>query len=393
LKELNISIKEFKMSNSNNPRAAGGTRAPTPAPTTTGSATPWVDDVQNAMETVRAETTTRFNQIEVQLSETNTSIDSLRSEIAGLMALLQAGKNSTSDRHSEDVATTLSTTLATCLAPPPSVTVRRPPHLTTVAPGGTPAHVTNTPLPDSPRAPWSHGPGYKQKYAEVDPDATLLGPSIQVVDDTNNSSSLPATLPTNSNTGGISSIPKGYTIKTSDIGTFDGTPEDLELLIARVEAIHASESDPNWKSAVLRAMPLLLGGHAASWHQTLEVTTRASLISLSAWFRALRESFSPDPNYMRRLARERTWQSDQEDIVGYVLDKTALLKAAFVGIPDREIIYDILAPIPVTIRKQLPTSRGTSLTELRNELRMQELYCKVEHGAPRSAPYSGTPTP
>ncbi|KAE8249336.1 hypothetical protein A4X13_0g5249 [Tilletia indica] len=377
------------MSNSSTSRAAGGTPAPSPATTT--SATPWRDDINTAVDSVRADTSSRFDQIESRLSDTNANIDGLRSELATILAMLKNGGNSTIAPKTEPVPETVP--FAESLALPPTVTVRRPPHITTPAPGGVPAHVTAAPIPPSPRAPWSNGPGYKQKYTETDPDATLLGPTIHVVDDINNSSSFSQTLPDTNNQGGTAPIPKGYTIKTSDIGTFDGTPEDLELFIARVEAIYSSESDSNWKAAVLRAMPLLLHGHAASWHQTLEATSRASLINLSAWFKVLRESFSPDPNYMRRLARERTWQVDREDIVGYVLDKTALLKAAFVGIPDREIVYDILAPISVAIRKQLPTSRHTSLTELRNELRMQELFAGPSPTVPPAQTVATSATP
>ncbi|KAE8236446.1 hypothetical protein A4X13_0g9150 [Tilletia indica] len=368
-------------SNTSRNRTAEGTTVPPPATMASETPSPWLDDINNAVESVRADTSSRFDQIEARLSDTNANIDGLRSELATILAMLKTGGNPIPAAKTEPATETVP--LAESLAPPPTVTVRRPPHLATVAPGGSPAHVTATPLPPAtPRAPWSNGPGYKQKYTEVNPDTALSGTNIQLVDDITTSSSLPQTLPSVSNNGSTAPIPKGYTIKTSDIGTFDGTPEDLELFIARVEAIYSSESDSNWRSAVLRAMPLLLRGHAASWHQTLDATSRASLITLSAWFKVLRESFSPDPNYMRRLARDRAWQVDREDIVGYVLDKTALLKAAFVGIPDREIVYDILAPIPVAIRKQLPTSRNTSLTELRNELRMQELYWREEHNRP-----------
>ncbi|KAE8227822.1 hypothetical protein CF326_g7267 [Tilletia indica] len=106
--------------------------------------------------------------------------------------------------------------------------------------------------------------------------------------------------------------------------------------------------------------------------------------SLSSWFNELRSAFSPDPNYMRSLARARTWQPDHEDIVGYVFDKTALLKAAFVGVPDSEVIFDVLDRLPIEIRKLLrtPLDRGATLADLRNELRMQEQFWRNETGRP-----------
>ncbi|CAD6981988.1 unnamed protein product [Tilletia controversa] len=350
----------------------------TPTPTVEA---PWLQDVEGVLGIMREEVASRFGTVDQRLEDNNVQLAGLRSDLAALVASLNSEKS-------------VPATEAASVPSPVSAALGRslPPHLvSSVVPSGSPFRVTPNPLPYTPRAPWSDGPGYKQNFAVID-DLDTVGRRREDptsftsprVENSASSGSVPA------------GIPKGYTIKTSDIGTFDGTSEDLELFIARVEAISASESDAKWRQAVLRAMPLLLRGHAASWHQTLEPATRASLITLPAWFRVLRESFSPDPNYMRQLARARSpdpnymrqlararsWQPDQEDVVGYVLDKTALLKAAFIGIPDSEIVYDVLASIPVEIRKQLSAPQHRSLIDVRNELRMQEQFWREERGRP-----------
>ncbi|CAD6940343.1 unnamed protein product, partial [Tilletia caries] len=285
----------------------------TPTPTVEA---PWLQDVEGVLGIMREEVASRFGTVDQRLEDNNVQLAGLRSDLAALVASFNSEK-SVPATEAASVPSPVSAALGRSLPPhlvssvvpsgspfrsvpateaasvpsPVSAALGRslPPHLvSSVAPSGSPFRVTPNPLPYTPRAPWSDGPGYKQNFAVID-DLDTVGRRREDptsftsprVENSASSGSVPA------------GVPKGYTIKTSDIGTFDGTSEDLELFIARVEAISASESDAKWRQAVLRAMPLLLRGHAASWHQTLEPATRASLITLPAWFRVLRESFSP----------------------------------------------------------------------------------------------------
>ncbi|KAE8213393.1 hypothetical protein CF327_g3061 [Tilletia walkeri] len=341
---------------------------------------PWAHDINAAVSALRDEVTTRVGSVERQLADSNNQIAALRSESAiqyqNLVDLIKGGPS-----PSPPVVpptTSFPTVFVATQTPLPKVTA---------LPQSPPVATTGSSLPAQPSmgpAPWSQGPLFKSQLVDdSSQQSSPPGLGITLVDDPSISSSLRVD-PSGTVSLSPAAVPKGYTIKTSDIGTFDGTPEDLELFLARVEALNDSESDLNWKQAVLRAMPLLLRGYAASWHQTLDKKKRASLTSLTNWFRELRFAFSPDPTYMRQLARARTWQPDHEDVVGYVFDKTALLKAAFVGVPDSKIIFDVVERLPVGIRKLLrtPLERDASLVDLRNELRMQEQFWRVETGRP-----------
>ncbi|CAD6961607.1 unnamed protein product, partial [Tilletia controversa] len=57
--------------------------------------------------------------------------------------------------------------------------------------------------------------------------------------------------PATSASSGSGASAKVYTVKTEDTGTFDGTPENLELFLARVQAIRFAETDAGWDRAVL----------------------------------------------------------------------------------------------------------------------------------------------
>ncbi|KAE8241240.1 hypothetical protein A4X13_0g7503 [Tilletia indica] len=366
---------------------ARNTRAATAAaaaeqPSTAENA-PWSRDLQAAVDTLRSEVHSRFGSVTSRLDETDNQLRAVRSDLAlQYQNLVDLIRNPTSAAPGEQIPAPPATTAppATAASPAPFITVTRPTPLQPPAPAAPQGSTT----PGLGPAPWSRGPAFKSAVADVSDDKSASAePTLHL---TTEPSSSPIVRMDQSGTITVSApgVPKGYTIKSSDIGTFDGTPEDLELFLARVEALNDSESDANWKQAVLRAMPLLLRGYAASWHQTLEPSKRRSLTSLVNWFTELRSAFSADPTYMRQLARARAWQPDHEDIVGYIFDKTALLKAAFVGVPDSEVIFDVVERLPVSIRKLLrtPLASNASLVDLRNELRMQEQFWRAETGRP-----------
>ncbi|KAE8229911.1 hypothetical protein CF326_g5103 [Tilletia indica] len=175
-----------------------------------------------------------------------------------------------------------------------------------------------------------------------------------------------------------------YTVKTEDTGTFDGTPENLELFLSRLQALRFAETDLGWDKAVLRAIPLALRGRAALWHSTLTDKQRAGLYRIDVWFEALRENFSPHPAVVRRQARDRAWEIDREDILGYVFAKIALLKVAFRSLSEGEMVREVADQLPIEIQAVLrqPHKKQPSLVRLREELRVQEVFWRQQHNRP-----------
>ncbi|KAE8228325.1 hypothetical protein CF326_g6747 [Tilletia indica] len=201
--------------------------------------------------------------------------------------------------------------------------------------------------------------------------------------------SRPADMEPSSSTGGgatAAAVPtkQVYNIKSDDISTFDGTPENLELFLARVQAVRFAENDANWDRAVLRAIPLALRGRAAIWHSTLTDRQRAGLFRIDAWFEALRENFSPHPSIVRRQARERAWEYEVEDILGYVFAKVALLKVAYPSLAEGEVVHEVAERLPVELQMLLrqPHERQPSLVKFRAELRVQEVFWRVHYNRP-----------
>ncbi|KAE8270155.1 hypothetical protein A4X09_0g2175 [Tilletia walkeri] len=117
----------------------------------------------------------------------------------------------------------------------------------------------------SPPAP----PGSQTPASSVPPVAPVTSsPEAQSIP------TRPSDMEQSSSTGGGATVAavstkQVYNIKSDDISTFDGTPENLELFLARVQAVRFAENDANWDRAVLRAIPLALRGRAAIWHSTL----------------------------------------------------------------------------------------------------------------------------
>ncbi|KAE8237176.1 hypothetical protein A4X13_0g8884 [Tilletia indica] len=375
---------------------ARNTRAATAAASASDSlaaatSSPWTQDIQSAVAALRSDVDSRFGSISQRLEENTGQLGAIRSEMAlQYQNLVDLFKNPTA--ATAVPSTTASPPTTVPIAPSPDPAGATVPTL--IIPVAASVSQADAPTSQANTAPWSRGPAYKSLPTD---DTVLRSPpsGLGLHITAEPSSSSPHRGEPISVSVSPSALSKGFNIKTSDIGTFDGTPEDLELFLARVQALNDSETDVNWKQAMLRAMPLLMRGYAASWYQTLEPSKRLSLTSLTSWFRELREAFSPDPNYMRRLARARAWKPEQEDIVGYVFDKTALIKAAFPGVPDSEIIYDVVDRLPIEIRKLLrtPLQPQGSLVDLRNELRMQEQFWRADTGCALTKPEASTTSP
>ncbi|CAD6951056.1 unnamed protein product, partial [Tilletia laevis] len=150
------------------------------------------------------------------------------------------------------------------------------------------------------------------------------------------------------------------------------------------QAIRFAETDAGWDRAVLRAITLVLRGRAAIWHSTLTDKQRAGLCRIDYWFEALRENFSPQSTVVRQQARDRTWDPDHEDILGFVFAKIALLKVGFRNMTEEDVVQEIADRLPVDIQMLLrqPRERQPSLVRLREELRIQEVFWRIRHNRP-----------
>ncbi|KAE8210484.1 hypothetical protein CF327_g5645 [Tilletia walkeri] len=199
---------------------------------------------------------------------------------------------------------------------------------------------------------------------------------------------LPSTTASKPEVSATQTNTKTCNIKSEDIGTFDGTPESLELWLARVQAIRLAENDAAWDRAILRAIPLALRGRAAMWHSALTDPRRAGLFKMDKWFEALRQYFSPQPAVVRIQACIRAWEADVEDILSYALTKTALLKIGYPSMTEADVVLEVSEKLPVEIQMllQQPRQKSPSLEKLREELRIQEAFWRQKYGRPLRNP-------
>ncbi|KAK0519630.1 hypothetical protein OC834_007316 [Tilletia horrida] len=176
-----------------------------------------------------------------------------------------------------------------------------------------------------------------------------------------------------------------FNIKPEELGMFDGVPEDTELFISDVEAIRASEPDGAWDKAVLRALPRTLRGPARLWFASLTATERSqALRSTEALLKLICDNFKPPPAVVRRQARDRHWQPEEEDLIYYSFVKAALLKTAWPSLKEEDLVNEVIEGIEPAIAKllQVPHRDRPTLTALRNELRIQETYWRLEQRRP-----------
>ncbi|CAD7068746.1 unnamed protein product, partial [Tilletia caries] len=131
-----------------------------------------------------------------------------------------------------------------------------PPPTTSSAPS-----TTSGPAPDTSDASTSSAaPGKWNSAAAAYPE----GKAPQASSDIRIQSSMPSSAPPSTTENG-----RSFTIKPDELGTFDGVPEDTALFLANIEAIRATENDPSWEKALLRALPRTLRGAARLWFASL----------------------------------------------------------------------------------------------------------------------------
>lgn len=137
-----------------------------------------------------------------------------------------------------------------------------------------------------------------------------------------------------------------HTFRPDDIGTFDGDPARLEFFLGRIGSLYYMRNDAFWREPLLETIPLCLKDTAAQWYQTASIEFRASLVTWPAWEAVLRGAFAMDINTARRLADERKWDPDTEDVGAYFYEKMARLRAAYPDRSESSLCVDIWIGLP-----------------------------------------------
>ncbi|KAE8240393.1 hypothetical protein A4X13_0g7828 [Tilletia indica] len=162
----------------------------------------------------------------------------------------------------------------------------------------------------------------------------------------------------------VSDGSRSFTIKSEELGVFEGVAEDTALFLANVEAIRATESDPNWDKALLRAIPRTLHGPARLWFASLSDRERAAhLASLTTFLAAIRATFTPP--------------------------------TAVIGWPkmtEGELVNEVIEGIDPAVAKlvQTPFRNDPTLLALRTDLLVQETFWRKEFQRPLARPASTT---
>ncbi|KAE8240147.1 hypothetical protein A4X13_0g7923, partial [Tilletia indica] len=176
-----------------------------------------------------------------------------------------------------------------------------------------------------------------------------------------------------------------FNIKSEELGTFEGVPEDTALFLANIEAMRHTESDPGWDKALLRTIPRSLRGPARLWLASLTATERtATLKTLDAFISKIRANFKPPIGVIRQQARDRIWQPDTEGIIHYSFLKVALLKTGWPSMSEEELVNEVVDGLEPAVAKliQTPFRNDPTPTALRHEMRIQETFWRKEYGRP-----------
>ncbi|KAK0519635.1 hypothetical protein OC842_007382 [Tilletia horrida] len=189
---------------------------------------------------------------------------------------------------------------------------------------------------------------------------------------------------------------RSFLIKPEELGTFDGIPEDTTLFLAHVQAIRATETDPAWARALLRAIPRTFRGAARLWFALMTDAERTNtLSSLDNLIATVEATFKPSTAVIRRQARERHWLPETEDLVHFSFVKAALLKMGWSSLTEGDLVQEIVDDLDPAVAKllQTPYRSAPTLTALRMELRAQEAFWRLEHNRPLARSQGTTAAP
>lgn len=173
---------------------------------------------------------------------------------------------------------------------------------------------------------------------------------------------------------------KRYHIKSDDIGHFDGDRQRFAFWANRVGRLYHSKMDPAWKEAVIDMLPMCLKGTAAYWYERQHSEI---LDTWEQWYKALSLEFAEDPTEVKRRAENRKWNPNKEQISDYFHEKYTLLKSAYKGFSESDIVFSIKDGLPDGMQALLRTdlSRNPNAQFFLAEIQRQEALYRRMHGA------------
>ncbi|RPA70505.1 hypothetical protein BJ508DRAFT_337139, partial [Ascobolus immersus RN42] len=131
------------------------------------------------------------------------------------------------------------------------------------------------------------------------------------------------------------------TLKSSDIGTFDGTPSDLFGFVKSIEdTVDTSGVD---ERDIVAMLPRCLTGIASSWYNGLDHEDKKRMLrSVNIFIEALKEEYPAQTRVARKEALEFSYDpKEHSDIREYYYKKIELLRAAEPEITELDLIEEI----------------------------------------------------
>ncbi|KAE8184391.1 hypothetical protein CF336_g7820, partial [Tilletia laevis] len=184
------------------------------------------------------------------------------------------------------------------------------------------------------------------------------------------------------------------TCKTDNFGPgFDGKPSELEAFLSRIRDVARSDHRDAWQSAVFRALPLVLKGDAAAWHESLPDAESDALTSVSLWIETLRLAFPVNISALGTEAHDRAWRPALESASEYYYQKLRLLRHAW-GFDSSEerLVADIRTGFSPIFRVMLHVpNKGATLDTLRLQIAAYEPEWELMYPALKTP--VATPTP
>ncbi|KAE8185516.1 hypothetical protein CF328_g7525 [Tilletia controversa] len=174
---------------------------------------------------------------------------------------------------------------------------------------------------------------------------------------------------------------------------FDGKPSELEAFLSRIRDVARSDHRDAWQSAVFRALPLVLKGDAAAWHESLPDAESDALTSVSLWIETLRLAFPVNISALGTEAHDRAWRPALESASEYYYQKLRLLRHAW-GFDSSEerLVADIRTGFSPIFRVMLHVpNKGATLDTLRLQIAAYEPEWELMYPALKTP--VATPTP
>ncbi|KAE8180171.1 hypothetical protein CF336_g9383 [Tilletia laevis] len=174
---------------------------------------------------------------------------------------------------------------------------------------------------------------------------------------------------------------------------FDGKSSELEAFLSRIRDVARSDRRDAWQSAVVRALPLVLKGDAAAWHESLPDAESDALTSVARWIETLRLAFPINVSALRTEAHDRAWRPALETANAYYYQKLRLLRHAW-GFDQSEerLVEDIRAGFPVSFRTMLRVpNKGATLDTLRSQIAAYEPEWVLMYPALKTPAAASTP--